>query len=1475
MKQLSKNKWARRGFVFLMAFILVMTMAPASVFANDKGDGEPPTAVFANDKGGGETFTIADTNGGLLPFGGISSLEENLSIKVYIDLEGYNLGQGFYIEPKELTLPEGATAADATIEALEQEGLTYYADAPWGFYLSRIDGIDKGTVTPPDYITIALGAGSGDGSLGEFDYTSEAGWMNTVNHEMLSVGEDDYVLNDGDVIRWQFSVQGWGEDFGVETWDGPSSLYTHADKTELIRSLFAADVKDDAKPMALAVIIDPLATEQEVADALSALKKREIIFDVTPAGAVVAVYDNAGTRQWPSASKVFDELTADATYTYTIALSGYVTKSGSFVNDSVKTITEALSAVASSPLTDISKPGDWLSTRGKPNNMGDVDTETPRTATEGELKWAKQFGSGGGAFPVTPNSPIILEDVVVDANSGAKGMMILATGSTIHQINKNNGEIIKSAAMIAAPSFGITSIAYGDGMVFAPISNGRIQAFDAATLESLWVSEQLGGQSLSPIVYHDGYIYTGYWQGETADQYYVCLSTADEDPASLTETKTVQWKHKHTGGFYWAGGLVQGDYIIVGSDNGAGTGNKEDPSVLYALDRITGEVADVKAGLVGDQRSGISYDGDTGKLFFTTKAGYLNSIEFDVGAGKFSNFLSQRLEAGWEATGTPVIHDGVAFVGTGGGPSAPGKLVAADADTLAIIATADLLGYPQGSPLLSTGYEGSDILYLYVTYNARPGGLAVAEYDKTAKTLTKSEVFTPPTAMQQNCLSSPVGDVAGTVYYHNDSGYMFAISKNTAILEDLSADTGVFKQDFKPWVQSYDLIVPYGTKEVVLTFAIPAAMSATVNDSPNSSGTAAIALVADKGVAEIVVSDGLLSRAYTVNIGAPVTGLTVSINESNTAPGAGSFRSFDGEKTYRYFSDASDSTWKRVWFRTDDPDATMKAYVVSGVGNSTTLGSPLRDTGTELALTSGIWPRLNLNWGGSPAASAMEIKVEVTAADAIHKEEYYIKLFRHDYTIDYASEIFTIGSGHQYAITNGIVAPTKAGDWKSAQTPVALTARLNSSVAAKPVISYIHIRSVAEPGAVALIPLVRYGGFTAARLKAGAYFNTIEERFELDADVYSGSTVNYSANSNMASPAAATGLTIPAKPGTKAGKVYVQAVPARGFKSAVATLDIPALTAVNNWNSNLKIGSFIKFDHVSFDLITDPTGSSVVRWIVPDAFYDYEYTTVKNAIAQSDYKPIVAGEQVDTDLYDGSAKATIYVRRAASAVAAAGKQSPAFTLAASAGAPKPKFNGVSMSVTGVKTTMEYMVIDKTAGAAPGTVLQKWTVAPGAAIPVDEAWEGATMYVRTAATPARMYSATGAGVMLEPRTDIGFGTIAGGIDPAAVFKYNVGKGTIALHPKSTIHADFTALKYSSSSKIEISMNGVYWVPAATAKDLRPYLNLYADKEGIKGTLYVRIVGGGSGAKAVNTSRGELITINIDNGSIVANADNAIM
>ena len=63
-------------------------------------------------------------------------------------------------------------------------------------------------------------------------------------------------------------------------------------------------------------------------------------------------------------------------------------------------------------------------------------------------------------------------------------------------------------------------------------------------------------------------MYTGFWNSETKNANFVCLSATDENPENTTEEKVPTWTYKQKGGFYWAGSIAIGDAIIVGTDDG-------------------------------------------------------------------------------------------------------------------------------------------------------------------------------------------------------------------------------------------------------------------------------------------------------------------------------------------------------------------------------------------------------------------------------------------------------------------------------------------------------------------------------------------------------------------------------------------------------------------------------------------------------------------------------------------------------------------------------------------------------------------------------------------------------------------------------------------------------------------------------------------------------------------------------------------
>ena len=483
---------------------------------------------------------------------------------------------------------------------------------------------------------------------------------------------------------------------------------------------------------------------------------------LTPSDAVIAINDSNGNYVRPEADGSY-KLTAGYTYEYTAAKNGYVTATGTFSHDSTAdyTLTVTLTEVSSSG-QDVAA-SDWPSFRGNEQNLGITSAFTPESMEGSELKWAVSLGTG---YSNAPSIPILVD-----------GKLIIMSSNKLFKVSLEDGSILQSADMVKAIDWGYTPATYADGMIFAPLTDGTVQAFDAETLESLWVyTDPLGGQSVSPIYYYDGYVYTGFWNSEIHDAAFICLPVTDENPSSPNEAKAALWRDVHTGGFYWAGAVAVGDYLVYGSDDGVREG-QNGTSTLYSRNRITGVLCDTE-DLVGDQRSSIAYA--DGKLYFTTKKGNLYQTALNAD-GTFASLNAYSM-AGM-ATGTPVVYNGLVFANSLDGSSQfedPGATYVLNAEDLSLITKAQNQFYNQSSLLLSTAYEDSGKLYLYGTYNGTPGGMEVLVYDTAAKTLAVEDFFIPDSDKQEYGICSPICDANGTIYFKNDSAYIFAIANKNA-----------------------------------------------------------------------------------------------------------------------------------------------------------------------------------------------------------------------------------------------------------------------------------------------------------------------------------------------------------------------------------------------------------------------------------------------------------------------------------------------------------------------------------------------------------------------------------------------------------------------------------------------------------------------------------------------------------------------
>lgn len=538
-------------------------------------------------------------------------------------------------------------------------------------------------------------------------------------------------------------------------------------------------------------------------------------FTVDPADALIFVSDHATHgRLWPENSVL--QLSEGFLYDYTVTAPGYVGHTGTMtvtrdgnqklifkMDDQTLPVTVGpdgitgsvdvsvtLSKSPANSAIDPNIPAQWPNFRGNSNHNAVTDAPIPYRANDATLYWAVKLGKGWGGNAA--GCPIVVD-----------GDLITYAATTLYRVDAMTGKVLATGSMVAPSSFSIIPPVYAEGMIFMQLGNGIVQAFDAKTLQSLWVyHDPLRGQCNTPITVHNGYLYTGFWKNETSPANFVCLSIHDEDPTNPKEEKSSTWRLAQNGGFYWAGAYVCDDYLLVGTDDGH-QGYETNSSRLLLLNPTTGAILDSWEGLLGDIRCNISRDPDTGKFCFTSKGGRFYGVQV-VPDGN-----SWKLDDKWElqlangdggipmSTSTPAIHNGRAYIGVSGAAqfgSDGHNITVIDLNRRAIAYSVATAGYPQTSGLITTAYEKeTGYVYVYFIDNQTPGALRVLRDrpGQTAPNYTVQEgerelaypIFTPTGQLAQYAICSPLVDDYGTLYFKNDSGMLMAVGSTITSLD--------------------------------------------------------------------------------------------------------------------------------------------------------------------------------------------------------------------------------------------------------------------------------------------------------------------------------------------------------------------------------------------------------------------------------------------------------------------------------------------------------------------------------------------------------------------------------------------------------------------------------------------------------------------------------------------------------------------
>lgn len=389
----------------------------------------------------------------------------------------------------------------------------------------------------------------------------------------------------------------------------------------------------------------------------------------------------------------------------------------------------------------------WTQFRGNILNPAITDSKTPTTSLEVKEKWSVEVGEGWKF-----SDPVIVGDYIYSTDS-----------SKIKKYSRETGKEVLSKTLTESISWS-SRIAYGDGKIFVPTNNGRVQCVDADTLDMLWISpviEDTSLQGIGTVVYYDGYVYCGVSSNSGDNGFYYALSVEDENTKKSDEIKDYAWKYEPKEGkkgYYLSGGVVVGNNIIFAGEKGEVVAHslKED-KVIDSID-------------IGDGvRSSIHYDKESGKIYLSTKGGSICSIKVNED-GTFDKDSLISTSIGTDSVSSPVVYNGRVYVCSGK------NFVVLDGTSLDTIY--QIWGISsKSSPILTTAYANKDnnnTVYLYVFNSSSPDGIYCIK-DFEGNTKERYEKIICTSKPHSNNASAAI-DEYGSIYFKNDSGYLFCFA---------------------------------------------------------------------------------------------------------------------------------------------------------------------------------------------------------------------------------------------------------------------------------------------------------------------------------------------------------------------------------------------------------------------------------------------------------------------------------------------------------------------------------------------------------------------------------------------------------------------------------------------------------------------------------------------------------------------------
>lgn len=385
-------------------------------------------------------------------------------------------------------------------------------------------------------------------------------------------------------------------------------------------------------------------------------------------------------------------------------------------------------------------------------------TSAPTSSNNAALSWKKTYGNSNYSEILTLGDSIYFASSLLNADWTAQP-------AVLHCLNSKGEETASLQLFSAIDS--TCRMAYTDGVIIIPLSNGRLQGVSATEMKTLWVSGAIasGAQNISTVTASGGMVFTG--TANSLDSSYNAATGTFFGINAITGERVWANEEANTG-FYWSGACKVGNVLLYGNDAG----------VLTAVDPATGKTVSTLKLSSAIRSTVISNNAET-EAYVTTNDGTLHKISVAPN-GSLSELDTASFAS--KSTSTATLFQGNLFVG-GGAADCTGTLSVVDAATMQIKYSVSLPFEVKSAPLVAKAADGNT--YAYFTCNGAEGNWpdytsGGGAWVYCLETNTATKLFDATGSMANYCTKSIVMGADGTLYWTNDSGTLFALASTAS-----------------------------------------------------------------------------------------------------------------------------------------------------------------------------------------------------------------------------------------------------------------------------------------------------------------------------------------------------------------------------------------------------------------------------------------------------------------------------------------------------------------------------------------------------------------------------------------------------------------------------------------------------------------------------------------------------------------------